>query len=314
MPSRRTRIVFSLTLLAAAAVVRAQSSSSAVEQSRLFERTSPPTSGNVTPQGIAFSPGSAGSSSQDESFGAQQVLKAQEKIPDLTITGSGSTFYTNNVALTRKNTISDAFWVGSAGLNWTPRINSELQFQAGSGASIFRYYDTTPLNFETLNAGLGLLWTPPNFWGIGVLGRYDFTELLDSGSRQILQDHEFSLALQKLLVLGRSHALTFGVIGSGGVSDPYSEQRNQAGFAVGYHLQIARQLGSDFGYRLSGFFYDKGGRTDLSQIFSAGLHYYVRPWVSIDGLVSGAVNTSNRAAFRYNALTTGGGVGLTVQF
>jgi hypothetical protein len=285
----------------------------AVETSRLFERTAPPTGGMVNPDGMALPEGES-TTSEDESFGAQQILKTQPKPLDFTIGGNVSGFYTNNVALTRSHTISDSFLVGSAFFNWTPHINPELQFQFGAGASIFRYWETTPLDFENVGTGAGLLWTPQNFWGIGILARYDFTELLDSASNEILQDHEFSVALQKLLVLGRSHSLTFGVIGSAGISDPFFEQRDQVGFAVGYHLQLTRQLGSDLGYRLSGYFYDKGGRDDLNQVFSLGLHYYITPWASVDSFLTGAVNSSNRAAFRYDVLSTGGGAGLTVRF
>lgn len=285
----------------------------AVETSRLFERTAPPTGGMVNPDGMTL-PEGEGTTTEDESFGAQQILKTQQKPQDFTIGGSVSDFYTNNVALTRSHTISDSFLVGAAFFNWTPRINPELQFQFGAGASIFRYWDTTPLDFENIGTGAGLLWTPQNFWGIGILARYDFTELLDSASNEILQDHEFSVALQKLLVLGRSHSLTFGVIGSAGISDPFSEQRDQIGFAVGYHLQLTRQLGSDLGYRLSGYFYNEGGRNDLNQVFSLGLHYYVTPWASVDGYVTGAVNSSNRSAFTYDVISTGGGAGLTIRF
>ncbi len=250
----------------------------------------------------------------DGSFGAQQILKAQEKIPNFTVSGGASTFFTNNVALTRRDTISDSFFVGDAGFAWTPRINPQLQFQAGAGASIFRYFDTSALDFENLSAGVGLLWTPPNAWGIGILGRYDFTELLDKHSDELLEDHEFSLAIQKVIPFGRSHALTIGILGSAGITDPFAEQRDQVGFALGYHLQVTRQFGADLGYRHSWYFYDGGGRTDLNQVFSLGLHYYIRPWASVDALLSGATNTSNRAAFRYNVVSTGGGVGLTVHF
>lgn len=284
----------------------------AVETSRLFERTAPPTSGMVTPDGMALPQGEG--VSEDESFGAQQILKNEQKIPDFTIGGGVSSFYTNNVALTRSHTISDNFLVGSAFFNWTPHINPELQFQIGAGTSIFRYWDTTALDFENIGTGVGLLWTPRNFWGIGILGRYDFTELLDTASDEILQDHEFSVALQKLIVLGRSHSLTAGVIGSVGISDPFSEQRDQLGFALGYHLQLTRQFGSDFGYRLSGYFYNKGGRDDLNQVFSVGLHYYITPWASVDSFLTGAINSSNRSAFRYDVISTGGGAGLTVRF
>ncbi|HST29454.1 MAG TPA: hypothetical protein VLK27_01290 [Chthoniobacterales bacterium] len=312
MASPAWRFAFIGTALLSVGSAYAQTNP-AVETSRLFERQAPPTSGMVTPDGMAL-PEGENASSEDESFGAQQILKAQQKTPDFTLGGSVSSFYTNNVALTQSHTISDSFLVGAAFFNWTPRINPELQFQFGAAASIFRYWDTTPLDFENIGTGVGLLWTPQNFWGIGILGRYDFTELLDSASNEILQDHEFSVALQKLLVLGRSHALTFGVIGSAGISDPSSEQRDQVGFAVGYHLQITRQFGSDLGYRLSGYFYNKGGRDDLNQVFSLALHYYITPWASVDSFLTGAVNSSNRSAFRYDVISTGGGAGLTVRF
>ena len=284
----------------------------AVETSRLYERQAPPTQGMVTPDGMALPEGET--TSDDESFGAQQILKAQEKIQDFTLGGSFSSYYTNNVALTHANTVSDSFMVGAAFFNWTPRINPELQFQFGAAGSIFRYTDTRPLDFENIGSGVGLLWTPKNFWGIGILGRYDFTELLDTHGHEILQDHEFSVALQKLVVLGRSHSLTLGVIGSAGISDPYAEQRDQVGFAAGYHLQIARQFGGDLGYRISGYFYNKGGRDDLNQVFSLGLHYYITPWASADGYLTGAVNSSNRSAFSYDVISGGGGASLTIRF
>src|ERR1700720_3925594 len=71
-----------LSLLIAASI-HAQESNPAVEQSRLFPRTAPPTPANVTSDGMAL-PQAEGSTSEDASFGAQQVLKTQEKIPEFT--------------------------------------------------------------------------------------------------------------------------------------------------------------------------------------------------------------------------------------
>jgi len=252
--------------------------------------------------------------SEDESFGAQQILKTDERIADLTISGNASVYYTSNVALTHHDEKSDGFFVGDAAISWSPRINPQLQFQIGGGAALFRYFETNELDFESLGAGAGLLWTPQNLWGLAFAVRYDFTELLDSHSNEILEDHEFSLAVQKLLVLGRSHALSFGLLGSAGISDPFDEQRDQLGFAVGYHLQLTRHLGSDFGYRHSWFFYNDSGRADLNQVLSLGLHYNVTPWATVNALISGAFNCSDHSAFSYNAFSSGGGINLTIRF
>jgi hypothetical protein len=295
------------------AAANAQESNPAVEQSRLFPRTLPPSGANVTADGIALPEGETTASS-DESFGAQQVIKRQEKVPDFFLSGAASLYYTSNVALTRSDTKSDGFFVGEAAFSWTPRLNPQLQFQLGGGASIFRYFETSALDFENLGVGSGFTWTPPHAWGLALFGRYDFSELLDKHSDQILQDHEFSFGVQKIVPLGRSHALSFGLIGSAGISDPFAEQRDQVGLAVGYHLQLARQFGADLGYRLSGYFYNDGGRDDLNQVLSLGMRYNIRPWASVNAFLSGATNASNRSAFRYDVFSCGGSLGLTIRF
>ena len=91
-------------------------------------------------------------------------------------------------------------------------------------------------------------------------------------------------------------------------------QRDQIGFAIGYHLQLARNLAADLGYRHSWYFYNDHGRTDLNQVFSLALRYYVTKWAALEALVSGATNNSNHSVFDYDVFSTGGGVGLTIRF
>jgi hypothetical protein len=308
--ARRSFLVTAVAYVVVRSVV-GQDSNPQVEQSRLFERTAPPVP-NVNADGMLLSEGEE-LPSNDQSFGKQQILKTQEKVPDFVVSGDASVFYTSNVALTSRDTMDDGFFVGGAGLSWTPRVNNELQILMGARASIFRYFDTSDLDFQTIGAGVGAVWTPPNAWGIGLTARYDFIELFDRHSDELLQDHEFSLVAQKIFVLGRSHALTFDLIGSVGISDPFAEQRDQIGFAIGYHLQLARNLVADFGYRNSGYFYNNG-RSDLNQVFALALRYYVTRWAALEGFMSGAINNSNRSAFDYDVFTSGGGVGLTIRF
>ena len=315
-----TNVRFSLACVVSVAVVLwtaalapAQDSNASVEQARLFPRTTPPTPALMTADGTAL-PASDPSNPDDDSFGAQQILKQEQKTAPFAVTGSASLFYTSNVALTRRDELSDGFFVANAGFLWTPQINPEWLLQFNAGASIFRYFDTTELDFESLGFGLGAIWAPKNAWGVTLIGRYDFAELIDSHSHEILQDHQFSMTLQKTFVLGRSHALSLALIGSAGISDPFSEQRDQVGLSAGYHLRLTRQLDSDFGYRLSGYFYNDGGRNDLNQVFSCALHYRITPWATVDAFISGATNDSNHSAFEYNVFSTGGGAGLTIRF
>src|SRR3954447_9209430 len=75
--------------LAIAGSVRAQGSNPAIEQSRLFPRTLPPGANTVSVEGIGLPEGET-TTSEDEGFGAQQILKPEERIPDFPIT-RGST-------------------------------------------------------------------------------------------------------------------------------------------------------------------------------------------------------------------------------
>ena len=283
-----------------------------IDQSRLYPRTIPPTAGD-TSAGTLSGPQVEVISSDDESFGAQQILKEEGNAPQIFINATSSIYYTSNVALTRSDPKPEAFSVSDVGVSWIRRVNPQLQFQLGGALGLFRY-ETSALDFESVGAGTGFIWTPPHVWDLSFTTRYDFVELLDHHTHRILLDHQFSLAVQKFLALGRSHALTFGAIGSLGISDPITEQRDQAGFAIAYHLQIARNFGADAGYRHSWYFYNRDGRVDLNQVLSLGLHYNVTPWFSVNGYLSGALNDSNRDIFEYDVFSGGGGLAATFRF
>jgi hypothetical protein len=99
-----------------------------------------------------------------------------------------------------------------------------------------------------------------------------------------------------------------------GVSDPYSEQRDQLGAFAGYHLQLTRQIDLDVFYRVSGYFYNKNDRRDVNQVVSANIAYHLTNWASLAAFVSFGDNRSNHGVFDYDVFTSGGGVGLSIRF
>ena len=284
-----------------------------IEQARLFDRPAGTEAGGITSDGSAL-PDTGASTSDDDSFGAQQILKSQERVREFVVSGDAAVFYTSNVALTRHGTIADSFLVANAGLSWNHAIDQQLQLQIGARGSLFRYNDTSVLDFENLGAGVGLSWVPSSCGGISFFGRYDFSELLDTHSRQILSDHEFSLGAQKVFFFGRAHALTVGTIASAGISDPFSAQRDSVIAFAGYTMALTRQLDAELLYRISGNFYNGGGRDDLNQIGSLGAHYHLNRWAELNALVSFGTNRSTHDVFSYDVFTAGGGVGFTMRF
>jgi hypothetical protein len=283
-----------------------------IEQSRLLSAPAGPQQPGMTPDGVTLP--SSSSASNDDSFGAQQILKDEQKPREFVLSGDASMFYTNNVALTRKNTISDSFFIGGAGMGWVHSVNPELQIQIGGRASIFRYVDTSSLDFEQLGAGAGFTWTPATKWGISIFGGYAFSELLDKHSNELLQDHEFTLGVQKIFAFNRVHSLTVGGLGSVGISDPFSAQRDQIAAYADYRISVTRRFDADLAYRLAGYFYNEGGRNDFNQTISLGLRYRFNPWMDLNGLLFFASNRSSKSVFNYDALNTGGSLAFTLHF
>ena len=299
-------------LVASVELARGQQAVSSINQSRLFTA---PTAG----PGSSIENGEEESSEEsatsgDESFGTQLILKNQERPRPFTVFGDVSVFYTNNVDLTPDKTRSDTFVVANAGAAWRQSITRGLVTDVSLGGSIFRYNRASELDFERISAGTGLSWVIPNGRGIVAFGRYDFTELIDRHSDELLQDHEFTLGAQRTFAFNRSHFLTAGVSGIVGISTPHSQQRDQTAAFAGYHLQISRSFSADVLYRYAAQFYADDGRIDNNQTLSLSLGVALSRWARVDGILSGARNDSNRSAFSYEALNGGGALRMSVRF
>jgi hypothetical protein len=312
------RIVMTAVVFCGSAFVRlpalAQTAADrALDQSQIVPTGPNPSSLPVNANGTAL-PVSSTNKREDDSFGEQVILKAQEHPKEFLLGGDASIFYTSNAALTSRDEISDMFFVANAGVSWNHPISPTLLFQAGARASIFRYNDTPELDFDNLAGGLGLVWSPPAFFGIALYGRYDITQLWDHHGNDLLTDNEFSAGLQKIVVLGRSHALSFNLGGSVGIADPKRSQRNLVGGGVSYVLRISRNLDAMAAYRLAIYFYCEGGRTELNQLASLSLNYHFNRWATLSAFASHGDNRANHSAFDYKVFTGGGGAGLTVQF
>jgi hypothetical protein len=300
-----------LGLLTCAPTLHAQVAVSAIDQSRLLKQPQPAAPTAVDENGNALA---ASDEVADDSFGAQVILKDQPHVPTFAINAGGSLYYTSNVALTRHDTKDDTFAILNANGSWTHRLQPELECLVGLQVSTFRYNRTSELDFNDIDATLGLSWTPQRWPGVSIFGRYDFTELIDRHGSEILRDHEFSLGAQKVFVLGRAHAITLGLLGMAGISTPHAAQRDQIGLFAGYHLQLARNLATDILYHPAGQFYNSGGRNDFNQVVTWSLSLRLGQWSEAAAYFSFGSNRSSEPVFDYDVTTTGGGLGFSARF
>ncbi|MDP9098492.1 MAG: hypothetical protein M3N48_05795 [Verrucomicrobiota bacterium] len=313
MSRKLSRLLICL-LLGTAAIARSQQALSSITQARLFPNPNAPETVSVDANGTALPEEESASDLGDDSFGAQIILKNQERRRIYTVFADVSAYHTNNVDLNAAGSRSDSFLAANVGAAWRPAIRPDLIADFSGGISVFRYDRANELDFEKFWVGTGLSWAVPRAAGIIVFGRYDFSEVLDASSNELLQDHELSVGAQKIFVLGRSHFLATGLTGILGLSTPRSPQRDQAAIHAAYHLQITRSFDVDLLYRYAAQFYNEGGRIDRNQSLSLSMGIAATRWFRVAGSILAARNDSNQDAFEYDVFNVGGGLKMEVTF
>jgi hypothetical protein len=123
--------------------------------------------------------GIAPSSPGDADLGEQVLLKRQDKATPFSAFANLSGFYTNNAALTNAARVDDFFFVGEVGVSYQPRFTAELLGEITVREADFRYARYDALDFESLNAGAGLTYTPHYLGGIALSARYNYNRLTD---------------------------------------------------------------------------------------------------------------------------------------
>ena len=287
--------------------------SSSVEQAREFAPAiKPATNASSTDAGA---PDASAVDADDDSFGSQQVLKAPERVLPFDAFASVSAFFTNNVALTHKDTHSDTFLAATFGLSTSRRITDTLELELTSSAGLFRYSRFSEFNLDTLDVGVGLTYRMPKLWDSSLFATYGFSDLLNGrSSSEFFENHAFTLGVQKTFGISRALSVVSGVSGQFNISDPKDLQETSAGGYAGVEAAISRRLHADLYYRYAYEFYTQGARRDNNHLLTLSLQYAVTNWLSIAGSTYLSVNESNLEVYSYDALVEGLGLDANIAF
>jgi hypothetical protein len=263
---------------------------------------------NETTETIAVSPG-------DEDLGVQQILKREEKYKAFSLFGDISGHYTNNVALTKKDTFSDYFLVGLAGASWRPKVTDTLYAEVSAVQKFFRYDEFNNLDFDSLDLGSSITWFAPWVDGLSFGLRYNFNRLVDAEENQeFFKNHTITPGVSYTWIFSRAHYLYTGVSSELGFSDPYAAQRDDHGLYLGYRVEITRNFSADLYTRLSYLKYDANDREDLNHIVNIALEYKFNEWVSLSGSGNYAQNFSKFHTQDYRALGSSASLNLKYEF
>lgn len=285
-----------------------------IEQARQFEPAG--TAANrAGRQPLPAGPRSVENLDDAGDFGVQQLLREEDQPRYFQAFAEVSAFVTNNVALTPRDTLADAFLVATFGMGYQRPLARGLTWDANVQVSTFRYDDFPQLSFQSIDAGLGLTYHAERLGGVDFFARYNFNELIgDESGEEFFHNHTLALGLQKSVVLGPAHSVFAGISGLLGFADPKSAERSEITAYAGYHLSATRKLDFDLLYRGALYLYTEDHRQDWNQTLSLGLRYRFTEWLSASVSSYFGWNRSNRPAFAYDVANGGGAVTLSIQF
>ena len=286
-----------------------------IEQSRQFAR--PAEAPGIGGQHDATAAGSFGGESiSDDAFGAQVILKRQDRPRPFNAFAEIGAFLTNNVALTKEEPLRDGFIVATTGASFTQRFAYNLHFDGSARASAYRHDKFPELDFQSTDLSAGVVWTPPQLGGAELLLRYTFTDLTTAERvREFYKNHAILLGVQKVVPFSRAQAVYFGAGAQWSFADPKPAGRDEYGAYAGYRAQLTRHIDADLFYRYSFYVYRFGeGRKDHNHTVSLTLHYSPTEWLSLSAVGFLGANRSNRAAFEYDVANVGVGLQASLRF
>ena len=311
------RPLFLCTTVGVALCLRAsaQVADVAIEQARQFARPPVAVDGAAGAASADF-PKFESLGSGDDAFGAQVIMKEQPRFKPFTAFAEVAAFFTNNVGLAKRSRQEDKFLIASAGAAYARPLRENVRLDAGVRSSIYRYAEYRDLDFQSVDASLGVAWTPPPLRGTELLLRYSFTDLTTAEHGfEFFKNHAVLTGAQKVFQISRAQAGYGGVNAQWSWADPREAGRDEYSAFAGYRVQATRHVDVDFFYRYGRFVYRAAhGRQDDNHAVSLALRYAPSEYFSISASTFAGFNRSNQSQFDYDVVTVGCALQGSIRF
>jgi hypothetical protein len=277
---------------------------------QLLEEDSPAESGVMDEND--FAPESPG----DGDIGQQLILKEAARERWLSAQVDTFSFWGDNPANLSSGEDDDVFWGSKVSLGAQPRLTGRLHLDAFASQELYRYDENSFLDYEYLQAGLGLIYLEPRLADsiLFLQGHYGHTTG-DSFGQDGIDSFSILSGIQKTILFDRRNSLHLNLMGDWDVSTDVGDLEHAEYIAdLSYRFKIMRDLVLSASYRFTLFDYYNVDRRDGLNILGLYLTYSPYKWMNIYTGGTFNINESNVEAFDYHATSLGGGLGIQIRF
>lgn len=306
---RRLAVLISVSLLAGSPAQSLLDSVRTNNATSLIGKRFDPWDG---PQRGPYAPISPG----DPDLGEQRVLTTLEDYQPFDFLFSEQAVWTDNAALTESAELSDFYSNTGLRLSYLPLIAANTYGEISAAYSFYRYADYSTLDFDDLEASLGVIHVFRDLSDLSFWLRYNYTRLLTARDHtELFTDHSVELGLYFPISLGPRH-MAYGSYQSEFSLDgnPEYASRNEHGVTIGYEYRPLDRLSLASYYQFYVHDYRGSSRDDLLQNLGIALTTHLTD--TIDLVLSGSysLNDSDQDGRDYEAGDAGLILSLNIEF
>lgn len=259
-----------------------------------------------------FAPESPG----DDDIGQQLILKDSERERWLVAQMSTAVFWADNPANLSSGAEDDVFSATQLSLGAQPRLADRLYLDTYISQQIFRYDEFSVLDYEYLQASLGLIYLEPRLWDSILFAQGQFGRTTaDNFGDDVLNSFAILAGIQKTVLFDRRNSLYMNLMGDWDVDSNVSDLEHSEYIAdFSYRFKIMRDLVASAAYRFTWFDYHNVDRSDALSIMGVFLNWSPEKWINVYAGYTFNINDSNIDVFDYHASNLGGAVGVQIRF
>lgn len=275
---------------------------------------SPPESGGGVALGDEMDMAMA--SPGDSDLGLQMILKRQERARMFWILANAGFFATDNAARLASNEQDDVYFSSIFGIGAQPSLGNNWFLNASLTQEFYRYDKYDFLDFESTEAGVGVIKVFPEWHNVVAGLNYGYRRFTAGDfSEETYLRHGPSLTVQKVFVIDRKNS--FYVSGNADfdvVADPDVLERFEYAAQAGYEYRLTHTTKLSVFYRLGYRDYQNAPIDELNHIIGAAAVWNPTEWARLELSATWTDNDSDSDGLDYQAGTGGVAGSLRVQF